>query len=528
MKTLLLIIAFILTEGSILASSINASGNVSGVWLTDTVFVKGDITIPAHETLSILPGTIIEFKGFFKLEVQGQIKANGLPGDTIVFMVSDTSNFCSQTSGRGGWSGIRIGVSASESDSSLFSYCSFKFGKAAEDSTNCYGGAIQIKSFSKVRISDCLFNCNYSFFSGGAIYLSDADIKIVHCVFKNNYAGNTGTIYGYGGGLCSMASSPVAMGNEFYTNSSTGVGGGASFDNSNPTFSNNIFINNFSALGGAFGILRSAPTQTLASNLVVNNEAKFFGGGICCIRSSPVFSNLTISGNQSSYGGGFYCNDSAVPSVYNSIFWGNSGLGNSVYIWDVRSAPNFYYCDIEGDISGFQGSGGQEGYHGDYENNLNVNPLFSVSGTYPFYLSEDSPCIDSGIPDVMDLQLPSIDILGITRVVNGRIDMGAYEYKGTASILEKSLNSSNVVVSPNPFNTRTMLCFPQSVNYANKVGIFNLKGICVRNLLLLPGENSVSWDGRSEFGNELPDGIYLLKNLTANKMITVKVIKQSN
>jgi predicted outer membrane repeat protein len=525
MKSLLLTILFILTEVTISASSITVSGNVGGVWYADTVFVIGDMNIPTHETLSILPGTIIEFEGFFKMEVQGQIKAIGLPGDTILFAVRDTSNFGIQTTGRGGWSGIRIGSSASESDSSQFSYCSFKYGKATEDSSNCFGGAIQIISFSKVRISNCLFYNNYSYYSGGAIYLSDANIKIEHCIFKKNYSGNTGTIYGYGGGLCSMASSPVALENEFYANSSTGVGGGASFDSSNPNFSNNVFINNFSALGGALGILRSAPTRTLANNLVAMNEAKFFGGGICCIRSFPVFSNLTISGNQSSYGGGFYCNDSAVPTVYNSIIWGNTGLGNSVYIWDVRSAPNFYYCDIEGDTSDFQGSGGLQGYHGVYENNINDDPFFSIYGTNPFYLSENSPCIDSGIPDVIDLQLPSIDLIGVTRVVNGRIDMGAYEYKGAASIIENSLNGSLVVVSPNPFKTSTMLTFHQRLNYVNEFGIFNLYGICVRNLFLMPGENSVSWDGRNGYGFELPDGIYFLKNLTTNKMITAKLIK---
>ncbi|MFZ4706788.1 MAG: choice-of-anchor Q domain-containing protein [Bacteroidales bacterium] len=526
LPVLLSVLSFILTL-STFATSVTVSGNVSGTWSADTVFIDGNLIVPLNETLKINPGTIVEFKGYFRLEVIGQLLALGTYDDTIVFTRRDTSNFGSQSSGRGGWSGIRFAASTAGNDSSLFSFCSFKFGKAVEDSANCFGGAIQIKDYSKIRLSDCLFYHNYSYYSGGAIFLWNADIKVEHCVFKANYSGNTGTIYGYGGGLCSLFSSPVMIENEFYSNTSTGVGGGVSFDNSDPVFNNNILKNNFSALGGAFGVLRSALAQAMVNNLVVNNEAQFFGGGICCIRSFPLFSNLTISGNQSSYGGGFYCNDSAVPSMYNSIIWGNSGLGTSVYIWDVRSAPNFYYCNIEGDTTDFEGSGGQEGYHGSYENNINKDPLFSVSNSHLYSLLSGSSCIDSGMPDSAILVLPSTDLGGDTRIYNNRIDMGAYEYHGTEGVSNIYQSAMKFLISPNPFKTQTQISLYQKDDAATKIIVSDIQGNKVRHFHLIPNNNSVIWDGKNDIGKESPKGVYLMKVITPEGIIIGKIVKSS-
>ena len=507
------------------ATSVTVSGNVSGTWNTDTVFVKGNLLIPYNESLNILPGIVVEFNAYYSLEVQGQLLAKGLPGDTIIFTVKDTVNFGNQSTGKGGWSGIRFKATANNSDSSIFSFCCFRFGKAVEDSTNSYGGAIQVKDFSKVRISDCLFYHNYSFYSGGAIYLWNSDIRLVRSVFRNNYSGNTGSVYGYGGGFCGMYSSPDLKENGFYENASTGIGGGVSFDGCNPVFNNNILINNRSALGGALGILRSSPGLPMANNLIMENEAEYFGGGICCIRSFPVFSNLTITGNESASGGGFYCNDSAVPSIYNSIIWGNTGFGKSVYIWDVRSAPNFYFSDIEGDTSNFEGSGGQEGFHGHYDNNINSDPLFSNSDSSLYYLLAGSPCIDKGMPDAGSLELPHTDLSGADRVYNNRIDMGVYEYHGTASVLNQNMRDHPVLVFPNPFNNQTIITLPQIVKNATEIYISDLQGTLIRRMQLMPQNTSIIWDGRDDRGYELPNGIYLLNVVSSEYFSPVKVVK---
>jgi hypothetical protein len=507
------------------ATSVTVSGNVSGSWTADTVIVEANLIVPQGETLVISPGTFIQFQSYYRVDVHGSIKAIGLPGDTIQFTIRDTSNFMAQTQGRGGWSGIRFRHAASTEDSSIFSYCRFEFSKATEDSANCYGGAILAHDFDKLSIVNCLFFNNYSYYSGGAVYLRNSDARIEKCVFRGNYSGNTGTIYGYGGGICSMNSSPVIVNNQFYENTSTGVGGAISFDNSDPAFDNNTMQHNFSGLGGAMGVLRSSPSRTMSNNLVINNGALFFGGGICCIRSFPFFSNFTVSGNDAAYAGGLYCNDSASPSMYNSIIWGNNGLGVSVYIWDVNSSPNFFYCNIEGDTAGFEGSGGQQGYHGQYLNNMNVNPDFIGSGLFPFQLLATSSCIDAGTPDAGFLNLPALDLAGAARITNSRIDMGVYEFNGTTSIYSKSAFTEGLNIFPNPFVQSLSISVPGISGKKAEISITDIEGRIIFQKKLVLNDFTVHWDGCNNEGNPVPKGAYLIKASTAGKSYFAKALK---
>jgi len=520
MKQLVFLVLSLISLNA-LSTSVTVSDTVTGTWTADTVIVEDDLIIPENGQLVIMPGTVVRFKSYYRIDVQGSLLAQGVQGDTILFTVPDTTNFYLQDRGRGGWSGIRFRQTASTQDSSLFEFCRFEFGKATEDSVNCYGGALFSEDFNKIRFSNCLFYTNYSFYSGGAVYLRNSDALVTNCVFKNNYSGNTGTIYGYGGGVCSMYSAPVIKHNSFYGNTSTGVGGAVSFDNSDPLFEHNIMKYNLSGLGGALGVLRSAPVRTFSNNLVAENEAVFFGGGICCIRSFPVFSNLTIADNNSVYGGGFYCNDSAVPRMYNSIIWGNSGFGPSVYIWDVRSAPSFLYCNIEGDTSAFEGSGSHLGYHGEYLDNINTDPLFAYAGMYDYQLWAESPCIDRGIPDPAFLSLPPTDLAGAPRVLNNVIDMGAYEYDGTtpASHLLKEI----VQAYPNPFSEEITIKTPVSGNNT-VVYIADITGRRINELRYY--NDSFIWDGNDYKGKPVVQGLYFITLKSGDASYCIKVIKK--
>ncbi|MFA6950585.1 MAG: choice-of-anchor Q domain-containing protein [Lentimicrobiaceae bacterium] len=524
MKHTILLIALLILCSNSFATSVTVSGTVSGSWTADTILVEGDLIVPSLGQLVISPGTIVMFQSYFRMDVKGSVWAKGIPGDTILFTIRDTTNFNNQPHGRGGWSGIRFRQLADTEDSSLFAYCRFEFSKATEDSTNGYGGAILAYGFDKLRISNCLFFHNYSHYSGGAIYLDNSDAIVEKCVFVRNYSGNTGIIYGYGGGICAMNSSPAIIQSEFYDNSSTGIGGAVSFDNSDPIFENNIMQHNHSALGGALGVLRSSPAHTFSNNLIANNEAQFFGGGICCIRSFPVFSNLTITGNATMYGGGFYCNDSAAPLMYNSVIWGNTGLGPSVYIWDVYSAPSFYYCNIEGDTTAFGGSGAHLGFQGQYLNNLNENPDFLESGIFPFQLIASSPCIDAGTLDAGFLSLPSLDLAGNQRIVNNCIDMGAYEYNSSASIQPHKEIPQTFIIYPNPFKLSTTMVLLGHTDEA-RVVITNIGGRIIKCLNINLNDTLVRWDGCDDQGKEVPKGIYFVMVKTTEKYYSGKVIK---
>jgi hypothetical protein len=125
--------------------------------------------------------------------------------------------------------------------------------------------------------------------------------------------------------------------------------------------------------------------------------------------------NNTISGNVANSGGGIYT-DSGNNTIANSIIWGNSsGIVND------GSTLTVTYSIVQQDMGVFPGA-----------NNLNIDPQFispqlpglSTGGNYR--LKSTSPAINVGnnaAPNIFD---PDLD--GNARIVNGTIDLGAYEY----------------------------------------------------------------------------------------------------
>ena len=57
---------------------------------------------------------------------------------------------------------------------------------------------------------------------------------------------------------------------------------------------------------------------------------------------------------------------------------------------------------------------------------IDVNPLFVDPNAGDYHLKSDSPCIDTGDPDIPTL--PKIDNDGNPRIINNKPDRGAYEY----------------------------------------------------------------------------------------------------
>ena len=478
MKKLLLLLATLFIVVNASATSITVTGKVSGTWNVDTVNVAGDIRINTDTSLTILPGTRVFFQGHFEVWVLGVIRALGSAENPILFTIADTTGFADTLSTSGGWHGFLFNQLDASADTSFFSFCRFEYGKAVGvDSTGKYGGAMRIFHWNKVVITDCEFFHNLAHKWGGAVYAKYSDITLRRTTFRGNRCGTPAVPYGYGGGLCSVHSNPVVQYCLFEANSSTGIGGGASFEYSDPVLQFNIFRQNFSGLGGGLGYLRSFPSHVASNNLVNGNQAMFFGGGIACIRCNTVFSNNTIVNNYAAYGGGFYANDSACPGNYNSILYGNSAaLGQEVYIWDVNSAPGFLYCNVAGGIADFQGSGGQQGYHGIFENNLDTVPGFSGSIEYPFALVNSSPMVDRGTPDTSALQVPEKDLSGNYRIYNNRIDIGAYEWNPSTGITERQSDQLRVRICPNPVRSDFSVSFKVDLPGSFPISIYTLDG----------------------------------------------------
>lgn len=396
-----------------------------------------------------MQGQKLSFTGHYSIHVQGSIKALGQYNDSIVFSIADTAGFSDIHSSSGGWNGLRFEDTPLENDSSIFDFCVFQFGKAVGDSANCFGGAVRALRTDKIVIRNSSLSNNYAFYWGGALYAFKSNVILEHCDFEDNYAGNDGMIYGYGGAVCFVSAEPDMRFLSFRRNISTGIGGAASFEFSRPLLINAIFEENFSGLGGALGFLRSEPNRPIANLLIANNTAQFFGGGIANVAASTVMTNLTIVDNFAAMGGGFYCNEASNSRLYNSILWGNSAydtIGSQVWVWDVVSEPGFYNCNVQAGLNQFGGST----FTGVYENCTEANPQFVDPQNGLYTISATSSCTNAGTNTIPDYSLPEFDLLMQNRINQGIVDIGAYEFYGFIGLFESNLNIPDIKIYPLP------------------------------------------------------------------------------
>jgi MBG domain (YGX type) len=261
-----------------------------------------------------------------------------------------------------------------------------------------------------------------------------------------------------GGGMLNVNASPTIRSVKFTDNSASYGGGGMeNYNGSNPTVNHVVFINNTALYGGGMeNRLNSTPTVTY---VFFSNNTGYSGGGMSNFRSSPTISHAIFSGNTAAYGaggiengisnpiishvtfsnnsapvGGGICNVSSTPIIQNSVLWGNNG---DQICNNYAGTPIVRYSLVQGGyISG--------------TNILDTDPRFidadgadNITGTLDDDLRPQfgSPAIDAGndtfIPaDATDedgdgdrAEAVPFDLDGKPRVVNGTVDLGAYEWQ---------------------------------------------------------------------------------------------------
>ena len=299
------------------------------------------------------------------------------------------------------------------------------------NNTSCQGGGLYATASTLTLTNDTLsYNSAEDYSnsgSGGGLFCSSSALTAT----GNQITNNTGT---WGGGAFLGGVSGEIHSNTFSRNLAyvSGItqsqGGGIVFANgANPVFRNNVVKNNSATYSGGIDINGSNPQ--IIQNLVISNQATTGGGGIGFSNASPTILNNTICNNVGeNYAGGLWISSSSSPVVRNNIIYGNSsvnGGGYQVYLVNNSCNPDFYFCNIQGGRSGFGGN--STNYTGDYENNMDGDPLFVNSGVSPYQIEPASPCMNMGDPATTTSQTGDHDLAGNPRIRNGRIDIGAYE-----------------------------------------------------------------------------------------------------
>lgn len=343
------------------------------------------------------------------------------------------------------------------------------------------GGGIVIENSSASIMGNTISANNLAYYGGG-IYINSASDVIIENNTISDHSLNPGYGCAYGSGIYINLSQRISIRNNKLHNNqiwSLGYGGGIYLLGCEDiVISNNIITDNESSVGG--GVYAAGSDIFVCNNLISGNLSTSLGGGIYCGHCDALLVNNTICNNQAVYdsqygkGGGVAFNYTD-PSIYNTILFANTAAesGDQVYL-DPCSDPNFFYCDIEGGIEDF-GLNDTVSYDGIYENNIDIDPHFLYTSNHPYALDFNSPCINAGNPDTTGLLIPEFDLAGLDRVVQGIIDIGAYENQSHVSIPKIEMIEA-VSAYPNPTDGKVIISFPEQEFDTAEVRVEDLRG----------------------------------------------------
>jgi len=261
-------------------------------------------------------------------------------------------------------------------------------------------------------LDNCTLSGNSAVWGGGA-----AGGTLNNCVLTDNSSGWGGGVSGgYSIGVCTLN-------NCLLTGNSAGDGGGSYFG----TLYNCVLTGNSAGDcgGGAFG-------GTLNNCTLTDNSVTWGGGAY-----AATLNNCTLISNSASYGGGACggtLNNCTLVGNYAAEYGGgahDATLNNCVaYYNSASTGPNYYGVSYSPISLTFccttplptNGVG-----------NITNAPLFvDTNGWSNLRLQSNSSCINAGYNAYVT---SSTDLDGNPRIIGGTVDIGAYEYQGSGSVI---------------------------------------------------------------------------------------------
>ncbi|MBQ6157952.1 MAG: hypothetical protein IJJ20_02950 [Thermoguttaceae bacterium] len=332
----------------------------------------------------------------------------------------------------------------------------------SQNRTAKFGGGIYNGSGTLMVIGSAITG-NYSN-GGGGIFSDLGTVTVIDTLISRNFAGS-------GGGIFSDFGTVTVVNTLVSENTAQSSGGGIYSGSSTVTVTDSIISGNTANQGG--GINNSSGTVTVTDSTITENTANQ-GGGINNRSGTLSATNTVISGNSAngnnSSGGGIYNN--ATLSVTNSVITGNSandynGSGGGFY--NNRGALTVTNSTVAENSAKNSKYGGLYTYGGtvrfynsiiadsipisssrlyayntlssftlwDGSENCLVydssKPLFADPSRGDYTLAKNSQAIDVGNNNYVTIK---IDLAGNPRIVEGIVDLGAFEYTGLTEPLD--------------------------------------------------------------------------------------------
>ena len=326
--------------------SAQLSGPLSGTLGPGTFTVVGDISVNLGDTLTILPGTSLEFETGIDFTINGFISARGTVQDSVRFLPAQGSY---------GWGGLDFAPSAP--DSSILEYCLITGSNSsgifmdgvspviahcaiAGNQSGSNGGGMNCYNGAAPSVRACVFENNSASIIGGGVRAT-ASMLFTDCLFQGNSS------FKGGGAYCEEAEFERCR---FIGNSSGSDGGGIYFA-SNGTIDSSQFTNNSAGDEGG-GFYLSSGAQITATLVDSNRAVK--GGGMFCLAATILISECAIIGNSASGdGGGIYAE--AEVTINNCQIQGNWAMNGGGLSLSGSAALNM--CGISGNTAFFKGGG---------------------------------------------------------------------------------------------------------------------------------------------------------------------------
>jgi len=249
-------------------------------------------------------------------------------------------------------------------------------------------------------------------------------------------------------------------------------------------------------VGNIFYNHPSSATVSSIKGTIINNIYRNCSRGLFLTQGSrmDIINNTFVDNSL----GIFAHNQTNNVEAYNNLFINNTAglnLQNTDFIIDY----NLYWNNSSDCSSCSIGN-----------NSLVADPLFLTNSNLDFYPSINSPVINAGMPNTGSYNIAESDFIGNTRIQEGRIDIGAFEFSRTTST--KEISKIDVKVFPNP--TSDII----HVDYDGDIDI---------TLSSLNGLKLLETTSKKIDTSNFLDGIYLLKIFNSeNQLINVtKILK---
>ena len=222
------------------------------------------------------------------------------------------------------------------------------------------GGALYISN-SNITVLHCLFKENTAAYSGGAIIMLKTRGSFVNCTFERNSGKSLPHKMVYGGAISSGDSSIITVQQSlFKENTATYIGGDIHMQKTRGSFVNCTFERNSGkslphkmVYGGAI-FSGDSSNITVQQSMFKQNKATYIGGAIHLQITRGSFVNCTFERNSEKsrphkmvYGGAISSGDSSIITVQQSLFKENTAtyLGGAIHMQKTRGS--FVNCTLE-------------------------------------------------------------------------------------------------------------------------------------------------------------------------------------